>query len=414
MKRRPQMSGALLAGAVLALAGAARRADRAAHAGAGGPPAAEVPALAAGAGAYLRVRDAAALTQAKLDELQLDVALLYARESVKRTLGVDALDLTALAKLATDPKRDFLVSWAIVDPQRLDEVTAGGGAGVDGLVVRFVATIPVADPAAAAAALGKQVAGAPCVAAAKQAGAGALCASADAALVARVDRARKTVAWVVALGPAPLAAAAAPVPAAPTAVTDRLRRDGFFDAEIAYATTPADVWRAGMALPLISLARGLRGDGIDASTRRALWQQAVKEAGGVRRLAEASPRLFSSFVVTEKGKAWDLTADGDALLGGVAWPPAADADFAHRLSVELARKLGPKLDGPFASPKALVDTIKESGQPAYVVLHHFTWPHALALAGAHPKDMPLPQVGVPPSARVALDRAQHRLTFTRP
>ena len=283
--------------------------------------------LAANAAAYLRFRNAAALTRQRLDEMRVTTALLAGREDARKALGADVLDLGALAAVATDPQREILVGWGIAEAREVEVIMAAADPPVGAFTIRFVVTLPVSDLQEAPAGLAQMLAVPACapVSADRKHPAAPdrvvyRCATERAALSVRLDRNRRELHWIVALGSRAAAAAAVPVEVAPPALSARLLGEGFFDGDAAFFTTPADLVRGGIAMGLTQMLAVFSELAAATTAKRAIWQQGVKELGSIARLADSGPRMFSSLLVTERGRQWGLTAEGETVLASLGLP----------------------------------------------------------------------------------------------
>jgi hypothetical protein len=357
------------------------------------------------------------------------------RQRILALLGFDLFDLSTLSAFKPDPERRIVMAWGIVDPEQLRARLAAPAAPKQGehFAIRFRLTLPVTEPAAAAAALEKVKLGAECARPRRGETAGAwatwlkgvtdpddrraaetseaayVCLNGSEAAVARVDAAHREVRWSFALGTGGrLAAAAAPY-APDAAETERLTREGFFKARGAFRATPdAEArYRAGMLL--FKLAAGFQG--LDAESARRMWPRAVEELGSFMRLVESPPRLFSEIVLIDGATTWGLTPEGEQAFAGlkVKWPATPDDVFTRVGGVV-------RPAGVFATAAVLDENLHqaEPQQAAADLLTHHLWPHLAAFVAAHPKDR-APPVELPfPGSRFELDRAGRRLRLLPP
>jgi hypothetical protein len=374
----------------------------------------------AGAGATFAVRLPAEPSQGpSLPELDIG------RAQVRQTLGIDPWDPNSVAAFAADRDRSIVMSWGIVDPARLRELlaTPDPPTRATAFAIRFRVSLPVIDASAALAGLERLQIGPRCARpsgdqrlwrqwldrlastderrAAESAGAAYLCASEGQAVVARVNRARREIRWVVAMGIGETFVAATNPFSSDPELADRLTREGFFAARTAYYTTPPDEARMFAASNLLNVLSFVPR--LDASERQIVWSVAVRELGTPAGLVESPPRLFSETFRVDDVTSWTLTAEGEALFSSLSLDPPADL-----VAARLARAVHPA--GPFASEPELKRKVEEAGIGAVSLAHHFLWPHLVAFAAAHPNAGPVfPVPFSHPPARLELDRGRHRL-----
>ena len=337
-------------------------------------------------------------------------------EDARKALGADVLDLAALAAVATDPQREILVGWGIAEAREVEAIMAAADPPVGAFTIRFVVTLPVSDPQEAPAGLAQMLAcclrpGVGGSQASRRAGSGGVSVrhrtgrverparpeSPGAALDrgARIPRRRRG-------GRSGRSGAAGALRASARRGFLRRRR------RLLHDTSRSGARRVS---PWNSRRRWLSVSERAAATtaKRAIWRQGVEELGSIARLADSGPRMFSSLLVTERGRQWGLTAEGETVLASLGLPRVLDAKLAARLPEALGRHM--KLEGPFGGDTALLThTVMEAGQLGYVVIDEFVWPHVLAFS-AHHTDMPVPPTT---ASRIELDRLHHRLLLTRP
>jgi len=224
-----------------------------------------------------------------------------------------------------------------------------------------------------------------------------LCMTELAAVVVRMNPARRELRWFVASGEGSLlTAAAAPVRPAPE-LGDHLRREGFFSARVAMFKTPVEDARGMTALGLIKSRAGLAG--VEASMRPLMWKKGAREVSASLRLVESPPRLFSGMLIAERVLSWTLTDEGRTFFSSLPVPSTTNAkSFREAIAGTL------KPAGLFANPRELADAIHEGGDMTPMLVRTALWPHAIAFAAAHPGAEPiLPTFFDDDSARVEID-----------
>jgi hypothetical protein len=107
------------------------------------------------------------------------------------------------------------------------------------------------------------------------------------------------------------------------------------------------------------------------------------EATAVSRLIDSEPRLFSDVRTADHVTSWTLTDAGKSFFASLALSRTSDAE-----QLKKAILTGLKPTGLFADPKKLVEAVHEGGGGAFLLIHHFLWPHALAFTASQPEAIP--------------------------
>jgi len=393
---------------------------------AGAPAAPPVPELPADAAIVQSIRGA---------KVPHDVVAEVS--ALGKMFAVDLTDAEQMARLTLDPQRPSIFALGIVNPAALKRVAAMSAPPIRDteLAIRYSLVVPVTDVVKAAEALEKMAStgeaanscgrpGGPPAQwstwlaqlgteddrkAARSAGAAYLCTSMG-GLVARVNRTRREVSWVMALAiEDPIAAAVAPLPLAPE-LAIRLATVGFFSAGFALHSTPSDQARMVVAMSLTKAAASLQG--VDPSIRPKWWRESVRESEAVVRIVESRPRLFTELVTTDKVTSYGLTTEGETFFSSLALPARVER---RRLHAEIEKKLKPA--DAFATQRTLGQA--SAGPLAGPVVQTFMWPHFLAFLKANPlppeaaQKMPWITAMMEASGAVELDRQTHRLRITR-
>jgi hypothetical protein len=316
--------------------------------------------------------------------------------------GANLLEADTASIIGMDPQRPAVLSSAIVDPAHLAELVARPHAPTrnTSFTIRLLLVLPVLDPARAQSALDVLMRESVCARprgdakrwsallarisdpgdrrTAEASDAAYLCLTDLAAIVVRMNEARRELRWAVASGEgSPLTAAAAPMPPAPREIVDRLHREGFFSAGAALFKLPAESARESIALELIKSKAGVAG--VDASMKDEMWRKGVQEATAAQRLIDSPPVLFSGFFATDGVLSWNLTKEGREFFSSL---PAGAATSTKTLKEAIAKTLRP--GGAFTDPKRMADEIHEAGPAAEMFVRFMLWPHILAVAGTHP------------------------------
>jgi len=341
--------------------------------------------------------------------------------------GANLLNTDSAAVIGVDPKRPVVMSTAIVDPARLRELLASPKAPPADVsfVIRILVVVPVIDPARAQAALDVLMRESVCarprrIAArwaslldrlrepedrrtAETSDAAYLCMTDMAAIVVRINEARRELRWTVASGEGSvLTAAAAPVRPA-RELADRLQRDGFFSARMALFKLPGEDARAAIALGLIKTRAGIAG--VDQSQRDRLWQRSVQEVTAAQRLVDSPPALFSGFLGADGAISWILTKEGRELF---ASPAFKTVKTTKGMKEAIAKTLRP--GGAFTDASTMLDEIHKAGSSAELLIRHMLWPHILAVEATFPPGAP--QIATDfddERARVEIDLAAGRV-----
>jgi len=358
------------------------------------------PPVAKHAGAVLVFRPTLDVNEAppEIQRMQLEMKELF---------GLDVTGAEALARLGADPDRSVIVSWAIADPAALYAVITSPKSPTRDIPFMIAShiVVPVVDLAHAAEELAKVALRPACgrrsdeptrwaaaIArlqdpadrlAADRSSFAYFCRGDSQAWVAELDGARRTITWVAATGWGPvLAHAAAPVERDGHLMA-RLHQDGFFAARAGIYTTPAAEARLYTATAFVKIEAAVRGFGIDDPLRGRLWRRGLWEATAPSRLVDSEPHLFEDVRIADRVSWWTLTDAGKTFFASLELGRTSDAE---RWKKAIANRLKPT--GVFADRTKLVDTVHEAGGGAFLLIHHFLWPHVLAFAASQPEAVP--------------------------
>lgn len=326
------------------------------------------------------------------------------RAEMRELFGIDVA-ANDVARLGVDPKRPIVVSWGIVDPDQLfGVITAKTSPTRDTpFVIRAQIAVPVVDLALTADALAKVTLGPTCARrpgdperwaaaiahlpdaadrlAAERSGVTYFCRGDSNASVLWFDEATRELIWVGAAGWGPLLAHAAASVEIDGGLAGRLQRDGFFTARAGVYTTPADEARLYTGTGLIKIEAAIRG--IDAPMRDRIWRQGLWEVTATSRLIDGAPQLFEDVRIADRAASWTLTDTGKTFFASLGLGRTTDAEQVKNAIVS---KVKPK--GLFADREKLLQTVHEAGSGAFLLIHHFLWPHALAFAASIPETAP--------------------------
>jgi hypothetical protein len=315
--------------------------------------------------------------------------------------GANVLDTDSAAVIGTDPQRPVVLSSAIVDPARLRELLASAKAPpLDApFTIRLLLVMPVLDPARAQAALDVLMRASVCARprgdqrrwaallarlsdpndrrTAESSDAMYLCLTDLAAIVVRMNVARRELRWAVASGHGSLLASAAAPMRPARELGARLQREGFFSARAALFKAPAESAREAIALSLIKSKAGVAG--VDPSQRDRLWQKGAHEASASQRLIDSPPILFAGLLAADGALSWTLTKEGREFFSSL---PAGSLRSTKSLKDAIAKNLKP--GGVFTDARRLSDEIHAAGSAAELFVRFLLWPHILAVAAAHP------------------------------
>jgi hypothetical protein len=337
------------------------------------------------------------------DEAPPEIQRMHAE--MQQLFGVDVTSPAALAYLGADPSRPVVVSWAIVDPADLHAVITSPKSPTRDVpfVIRSEIVVPIADVAHTEDMLAKASLDPTCArrsgepdrwaalvarlqdpaerVAVERSSYVYFCRRDVNASVAQVDADRRTITWVVAAGWGALLAQAAASIELDGDLMVRLHHDGFFAARAGIYTTPAAEARLYTATGLVKVEAAVGG--VEETMRGRIWRQGLWEATATSRLVDSEPRLFEDVRIADRVSSWRLTDAGKTFFASLNLARPSDAE---QLKKAIVGALKPR--GLFADRSALVQTIHEAGGGAFLLAHHFLWPHVLAFAASQPEAMP--------------------------